>query len=92
MSHALLITFQVLTLENWNTVQYLALNTTNNKYLTIIYLYVWIFVGNYVLLNLFLAVLIEGFYKIGTDQIHLEWDDFQPMETTTLVSQLKNEE
>ena len=38
-----------------------ALTTNNDKIVTMIYLYLWIFAGNYVLLNLFLAVLLDGF-------------------------------
>lgn len=38
-----------------------ALNASTNKILTIAYLYLWIFAGNFVLLNLFLAVLLDGF-------------------------------
>jgi hypothetical protein len=37
------------------------LDSSVNKIITIIYLYLWIFAGNYVLLNLFLAVLLDGF-------------------------------
>jgi hypothetical protein len=37
------------------------LNSSTNKILTIVYLYLWIFAGNFVLLNLFLAVLLDGF-------------------------------
>jgi hypothetical protein len=29
------------------------------------YLIVWIFIGNYILLNLFLAILLEGFGQGG---------------------------
>ena len=34
---------------------------TNNTVLTILYYVMWIFAGNYVLLNLFLAILLDGF-------------------------------
>ena len=37
------------------------LNSSVNHVATIIYLYLWIFAGNFVLLNLFLAVLLDGF-------------------------------
>lgn len=37
------------------------LNSSANHVMTIIYLYLWIFAGNFVLLNLFLAVLLDGF-------------------------------
>jgi hypothetical protein len=38
-----------------------SLNSTANHVVSIIYLYLWIFAGNFVLLNLFLAVLLDGF-------------------------------
>lgn len=44
-----------------------------------IYFLVWIFLGNYVLLNLFLAVLLDGFGVYGDeltdvlpDELHLK--------------------
>jgi hypothetical protein len=50
-----------MTLENWNSILSDAMRTNVNKFLTITYLISWIFIGNYVLLNLFLAILLEGF-------------------------------
>lgn len=41
-----------------------------NKFLSTIYLITWIFIGNYVFLNLFLAILIDGFTQA------LEGSDF----------------
>jgi hypothetical protein len=35
--------------------------------LTMLYFFLWIFVGNYVLLNLFLAVLLDGF-SVNADE------------------------
>ena len=40
---------------------YISLETSNPKFLTILYYLIWIFAGNYVLLNLFLAILLDGF-------------------------------
>ena len=50
-----------MTLENWNDLLVATLRTTVNKILTLAYLISWIFIGNYVLLNLFLATLLDGF-------------------------------
>ena len=58
---SLMSTFQILTLENWNDLLTLALRSDVNKIITLIYLISWIFIGNYVLLNLFLAILLERF-------------------------------
>lgn len=50
-----------MTLENWNDILLSGLRSEVNKAFTILFLISWIFVGNYVLLNLFLAVLLDGF-------------------------------
>ena len=38
-----------------------------NKTITAIYYISWIFIGNFILLNLFLAILIEGFNEEGAE-------------------------
>jgi len=38
-----------------------AIQSNQNKLITVFYLVSWIFLGNYSLLNLFLAVLLDGF-------------------------------
>jgi len=48
-------------MENWQEVLYVALRTDTNTAIVWGYLISWIFLGNYVLLNLFLAILIDGF-------------------------------
>ena len=50
-----------MTLENWNDILVATLRTDVNKFFIITYFISWIFIGNYVLLNLFLAILLEGF-------------------------------
>ncbi len=50
-----------MSLENWNDILYACLRTNINKGITLIYLISCIFICNYVLLNLFLAVLLDGF-------------------------------
>ena len=51
-------TYQVLTLENWDLifVQMWPLN-----HLSIIYFVIWIFLGNYILFNLFISILLQSF-------------------------------
>lgn len=57
---SLVTVFQVLTVENWNDIQTLIfLSSSSNA--TLIYLVSWIVIGNWVLLNLLQAVLIDGF-------------------------------
>jgi len=50
-----------MTMENWNEVLYLAMHSEINNAIVSLYMIFWIFVSNYVLLNLFLAILIDGF-------------------------------
>lgn len=60
---AFLTVFQIMTMENWQDILFISLLVKDevNSLLTIIYLTSWIVMGNYVLLNLFLAILIDGF-------------------------------
>ena len=51
-------TFQLLTMENWNT-NIIRLDKLSG--LTVIYLIIWIFFGNWVLFNLFLSILLDSF-------------------------------
>ena len=58
---AFITVFQVLTMENWQVVLYDCMRSSVNKILTALYLISWIFVGNFMLLNLFLAILLDSF-------------------------------
>lgn len=58
---AFIATFNFTTMENWNDSMSAALSTSINKYLSLAYLISWIFLGNYVLSNIFLAILLDGF-------------------------------
>ena len=55
-------TYQILTLENWNSLLY-ELWPMNN--LCFIYFVIWIFLGNYIIFNLFTSVLLQSF---GNDE------------------------
>ncbi len=57
--NALYVVFQTLTLENWNTL--LALFYPKSGLIIILYLIIWIFVGNFILFNLFLSILLDSF-------------------------------
>ena len=52
-------------MENWQQVLYASMRASNNsmvfKTVTSIYYISWIFIGNFILLNLFLAILIDAF-------------------------------
>ena len=52
-------------MENWQIVMYDSMRAARGsivkKTLTAIYYVSWIFIGNFILLNLFLAILIDSF-------------------------------
>ena len=56
--NAFITIFQVLSLENWDSVLISALRYNP---VSSIFLIVWIIIGNFVLLNVFLAILLQGF-------------------------------
>jgi hypothetical protein len=58
---AFITVFQVLTMENWQLVLYDCMRSSVNKFITAVYLVSWIFLGNFMLLNLFLAILLDSF-------------------------------
>ena len=55
-----ILMFQILTLENWQIILFECMKVGGN-FLSSIFLISWIFIGNYILLNLFLAILLDGF-------------------------------
>ena len=64
-SVAFVTVFQVLTMENWQQVLYATMRASEgsmaNKTITAIFFISWIFIGNFILLNLFLAILLDAF-------------------------------
>lgn len=57
-----------MTLENWPDILVKTMRSTVHPAITAIYLISWIFIGNYVFLNLFLAILLDGFVAEGDDE------------------------
>jgi hypothetical protein len=54
--------FQVLTTENWNSVLFDSMRSDQiGLYAPVMYYVSWIFIGNFILLNLFLAILLDSF-------------------------------
>ena len=84
---ALLTVFQVLTMENWQTLLFDLMRGEIPKLLAACYLILWIFVGNFILLNLFLAILLDSF--IEEDQ--QEEDQDEKAERTRLKQQRAKE-
>jgi hypothetical protein len=67
-----------MTLENWNDLLITYLRTDANNILILFFFISWIFIGNMVLLNLFLAVLLEGFEdKSISEDLELIEEDFE---------------
>lgn len=63
-------------MENWNQILNLAVSTENvNKFLSSFYLISWIFIGNYIFLNLFVSILLDGFNVEGGNIEDDEDDD-----------------
>ncbi|CDW88937.1 cation channel family protein [Stylonychia lemnae] len=60
--NAFMTVFQLLTMENWSYILYDTLYYSDlNQVVIIIYFVSWIFIGNFILLNLFLAILLDSF-------------------------------
>lgn len=58
---AFLTSFIVLSLENWNIVFYYAMESGTNFIINALFFVSWIFIGKYMLLNLFLAIMLDSF-------------------------------
>lgn len=50
-------------MENWNTFIYDALRSDVNEVIVVVFFVSWIFIGNFILLNLFLAILLDSFLE-----------------------------
>jgi GTPase SAR1 family protein len=66
-NEAFLTTFQSLTIESWPEILQSAVQTQLNKIISCFYFIIWIFLGNFVMLNLFLAILLEAFLEEDND-------------------------
>jgi hypothetical protein len=55
-------------MENWISVFFDSIRADINKYLIAVYYVVWIFIGNFILLNLFLAILLDSFLEEDEDE------------------------
>ena len=67
--------FQIMTLERWQDILYLTMRSPIPAIINVMYLISWIFMGNYVLLNLFLAILFDGFHNGDKDSINVLEED-----------------
>jgi hypothetical protein len=70
---AFVTVFQVLTMENWQTVLFDSMRSERGKWVPSIFFISWIFIGNFILLNLFLAILLDSFLEEEeTDDLDVE--------------------
>lgn len=68
--NSLIASFDLLTVENWNNILWaLWANLTNNGTMAMVafLLILWIFFGNWILLNLVLAILLDAFLAEEAD-------------------------
>lgn len=63
---AYLTVFQVLTLSNYSEVLYNVMRSSAGPW-SALYILVWIIIGNFVLLNLFIAILLDSFIQEGEE-------------------------
>ena len=79
---AFITVFQVLTLENWQQILFICMRSSAGAFLTNLFLISWIFIGNYVLLNLFLAILLDGFteYEDEDEKKEVKPSNFKEIE------------
>lgn len=61
---AFITSFMIISLEKWFEVFYDAMASGSNFFINILYFVSWIFIGNYMLLNLFLAIMLDSFAAI----------------------------
>jgi hypothetical protein len=59
--NAFITSFIMLTTENWNSIMFYAFSGTTSQALIAVYFISCIFIGNWMLLNLFLAILLDSF-------------------------------
>ena len=67
-SIAFITVFQILTMENWQSVLFDSFKS-GAKFGNSIYCIVWIFLGNFILLNLFLAILLDSFLEADDEEL-----------------------
>ena len=66
-------TYQILTLENWNSLFY---EIWPMNYFCFFYFVAWIFLGNYVIFNLFISILLQSFdEEEKEDEDDLSYDE-----------------
>jgi len=62
-------------MENWQTILYDSMRADLNKGFTAAYYISWIFIGNFILLNLFLAILLDSFLEEDEEEEEKEKEE-----------------
>jgi hypothetical protein len=66
---AFITSFIMLTTENWNSIMFYAFSGTTPQALIAVYFVSCIFIGNWMLLNLFLAILLDSFSQVEEEDM-----------------------
>ena len=76
-NNAIISVFQLLSNSAWQHILYLTMNSEVNKFISALYLFSWILIGNFVFLNLFLAIILDEFYKESENSLKNVEEDFE---------------
>lgn len=63
-TQAFVTSFIILTMENWNATMVYMMRSGVHFLIVQLYCISWIFIGNYMLLNLFLSILLDAFTSV----------------------------
>jgi len=85
--YAIVTVFQILTQEDWNQIMYRA--TQRAGLWSALYFVVLIVIGNYMLLNLFIAIIIQGFAENKESMQDTEEDSGESILTTAKAKVLR---
>ena len=77
-------------MENWQLVLYYTMASSSSPLIVAIFYIAWIFLGNFILLNLFLAVLLDSFNNENVDaQIQEEAEDLRRHQALKIINKRK---
>lgn len=74
---AMITVFQIMTFSDWDRVIILIFRSDFNHAFGILYLYVWVFIGNYTLINILMAIIIDAFKQNQSNSMNEIQDDIQ---------------
>ena len=64
--------FQLLTMEGWQFIMFDWMRSSTNNIISLIYILSWIFLGNYMLINLILAIIMDSFSEEDEEITHFK--------------------